>query len=60
MKDSTFNNTIDIVCTFYILQDSIYRTFQETESLLEHLKLGTEHEDVKNGQVAGAKMPKVH
>jgi len=51
------------------LQDSIYRTFQETESLLEHLKLGTDHdqEQIKEhkvtisntgGSPTGAKMPK--
>jgi len=48
------------------LQDSIYRTFQETESLLEHLKLGTEnekpvHENKEaptSSSPTGAKMPK--
>jgi len=51
------------------LQDSIYRTFQETESLLEHLKLGTDHDQdqTKNNKIVptstggsptGAKMPK--
>ena len=39
-------------------QDSINRTFEETESLLEHLKLGNGQEPTNNVN-AGAKMPKV-
>merc|ERR1712241_111632 len=38
------------------LQDSIFRTFQETESLLEHLRDGTQSEP--SDPTTGAKMPK--
>ena len=43
------------------LQDSIFRTFQETESLLEHLRVGTLVEASVPSQSqpsTGAKMPK--
>ena len=41
------------------LQDSIFRTFQETESLLEHLRVGTLVEATVPSQPStGAKMPK--
>ena len=41
------------------LQDSIFRTFQETESLLEHLRVGTLVEaSVPSQPSTGAKMPK--
>ena len=41
------------------LQDSIFRTFQETESLLEHLRVGTLVEaTVPPSPSTGAKMPK--
>lgn len=48
------------------LQDSIYRAFQETESLLQHLRTGGTREDVEEGTKVveesdpstGAKMPK--
>ena len=39
-----------------LLQDSIFRTFQETESLLEHLRVGAEHGPSQPS--SGAKMPK--
>merc|ERR1712117_90662 len=43
------------------LQDSIFRTFQETESLLQHLRVGTtavEDDSVPSDPSTGAKMPK--
>merc|ERR1719341_1591179 len=40
------------------LQDSIYRTFQETESLLQHLRHGTHEDNSTTTEVAGNKMPK--
>eukprot|EP00091_Calanus_sinicus_P016721 TRINITY_DN36229_c0_g1_i1.p1 TRINITY_DN36229_c0_g1~~TRINITY_DN36229_c0_g1_i1.p1 ORF type:complete len:238 (-),score=91.32 TRINITY_DN36229_c0_g1_i1:48-761(-) len=41
------------------LQDSIFRTFQETESLLQHLRVGTMDESsVPSDPRSGAKMPK--
>jgi len=42
------------------LQDSIYRTFQETESLLQHLRAGgmDESASVPSDPATGAKMPK--
>jgi len=43
------------------LQDSIFRTFQETESLLQHLRVGTtavEDDSVISDPSTGAKMPK--
>lgn len=41
------------------LQDSIFRTFQETESLLQHLRVGTMDESsVPSDPSTGAKMPK--
>jgi len=40
------------------LQDSIFRTFQETESLLEHLRVGTEPNEPSSPGATGAKMPK--
>lgn len=41
------------------LQDSIYRTFQETESLLQHLRTGAKEEESAPSDLAtGAKMPK--
>ena len=44
------------------LQDSIYRTFEETESLLQHLRTGgggVEEEEVQESDPStGAKMPK--
>eukprot|EP00092_Neocalanus_flemingeri_P063276 GFUD01076517.1.p1 GENE.GFUD01076517.1~~GFUD01076517.1.p1 ORF type:complete len:239 (-),score=102.48 GFUD01076517.1:143-859(-) len=41
------------------LQDSIFRTFQETESLLQHLRVGTmEESSVPSDPSTGAKMPK--
>ena len=43
----------------FYLQDSIFRTFQETESLLEHLRVGTLVEaSVPSQPSTGAKMPK--
>ena len=39
-------------------QDSIFRTFQETESLLEHLRVGTEPNEPSSPGATGAKMPK--
>merc|ERR1711936_1326206 len=42
------------------LQDSIFRTFQETESLLQHLRVGTAQEEssAPSDPSTGAKMPK--
>ena len=43
------------------LQDSIFPTFQETESLLQHLRVGTtavEDDSVPSDPSTGAKMPK--
>jgi len=43
------------------LQDSIFRTFQETESLLEHLRVGTgpcPPATSSSPELSGAKMPK--
>ena len=43
------------------MQDSIFRTFQETESLLQHLRVGTtavEDDSVPSDPSTGAKMPK--
>lgn len=44
-----------------MIQDSIFRTFQETESLLEHLKVGTgpcPPATSSSPELSGAKMPK--
>ena len=46
--------------TNFWFQDSIYRTFQETESLLQHLRHGTNEENSTTTEVAGNKMPKVY
>ena len=40
-------------------QGSIYRAFEETESLLAHLRQGTGEEEEGKASTAGAKMPKV-